>query len=246
MKLFLDEKNIPIEGRHYRILNGDLIVKEGVDFEKLMKKFSKLNNFGNRCYYCGCKLNSNYSLDHKVPQILGGPTITNNLVASCKDCNSEKNNLTLNEYTFFKSLDTYEDKQYFRELIKMDRNSCSFPYLIQEKVFPKNWIECVPLSSIVPPSNLNLENFQKSTIFQKNKKFCKNNSTLRNLMVLDKNYKILANKDVYFVYLVNKQDYQCIPVLILQNVELRNNIFCKGLKKEKPYRENSMLKKEAI
>lgn len=244
MKLFLDEK-IPFEGRHYRINNGELIIKDGVDFEKIMKKFAMLNSQSNRCYYCGCKLKKNYSLDHKVPQILGGPTITNNLVLSCKKCNAGKGNLTLSEYNVYKSLVKDEDRHYFREIVKQERISYNFPFLLQEKVFPKNWIECLQFDLIKPPSNLSIKNYKKSLMFEKNKTFCGNNTTMRSLLILDKNYRILANKDIYFVYQVNKKDYQCIPVIILDNVELRNSIYCKA-EEEKTFRENNMLKKEAI
>lgn len=41
----------------------------------------------NECVYCGDESNS---MDHVVPKKLGGPDSANNLVNSCKHCNSSK------------------------------------------------------------------------------------------------------------------------------------------------------------
>lgn len=51
------------------------------------------------CVYCGeSGERSKLTLDHVVPQSKGGPNTWNNLVTSCKKCNNEKADLTLEEY----------------------------------------------------------------------------------------------------------------------------------------------------
>jgi 5-methylcytosine-specific restriction endonuclease McrA len=50
------------------------------------------------CVYCGDGNVKTLTLDHVIPQSKGGPNTWNNLVTACKTCNSEKADLTLEEY----------------------------------------------------------------------------------------------------------------------------------------------------
>lgn len=50
------------------------------------------------CVYCGCDNRKTLTLDHVIPQSKGGKDAWDNLVTACKKCNSEKSNLTLEEY----------------------------------------------------------------------------------------------------------------------------------------------------
>ena len=52
------------------------------------------------CVYCGHNNKKNLTLDHVVPQAHGGPNTWDNLVTSCRVCNQEKADLTLDEYIF--------------------------------------------------------------------------------------------------------------------------------------------------
>ncbi len=48
------------------------------------------------CYHCGQKFSSkDLTMDHQVPLARGGKTGKNNVVVSCKDCNSKKSYKTL-------------------------------------------------------------------------------------------------------------------------------------------------------
>jgi 5-methylcytosine-specific restriction endonuclease McrA len=53
---------------------------------------------GYACVYCGCDNRKTLTLDHVIPQSKGGKDAWDNLVTACKRCNSEKSNLTLEEY----------------------------------------------------------------------------------------------------------------------------------------------------
>jgi 5-methylcytosine-specific restriction endonuclease McrA len=53
---------------------------------------------GYACVYCGCDNRKTLTLDHVIPQSKGGKDAWDNLVTACKKCNSEKSNLTLEEY----------------------------------------------------------------------------------------------------------------------------------------------------
>jgi len=41
-----------------------------------------------RCYYCASTFD--LTIDHKVPQVIGGSSHASNLVTACKPCNSAK------------------------------------------------------------------------------------------------------------------------------------------------------------
>lgn len=56
----------------------------------------KRDNF--TCVYCGSTKREDLTIDHVIPQSKGGPNTWNNLVTACKSCNSEKSDLTLEEY----------------------------------------------------------------------------------------------------------------------------------------------------
>lgn len=65
----------------------------------LMTKVRKSNT---KCYYCGCIVEeSKRTVDHKIPVSRGGLTKQDNLVMSCKECNTEKDFLTEEEYKEF-------------------------------------------------------------------------------------------------------------------------------------------------
>jgi 5-methylcytosine-specific restriction endonuclease McrA len=49
------------------------------------------------CQYCGNKSKKYMTIDHVIPSSRGGKSSFENCVASCKDCNSKKNNCTPSE-----------------------------------------------------------------------------------------------------------------------------------------------------
>jgi 5-methylcytosine-specific restriction endonuclease McrA len=50
------------------------------------------------CVYCGNSHLKSLTLDHVIPQSKGGANAWDNLVTACRSCNSEKADLTLEEY----------------------------------------------------------------------------------------------------------------------------------------------------
>ena len=58
------------------------------------------NQLGNgRCYYCGNYFRpKDLSMDHKMPVARGGSSTRNNVVPSCKECNTEKGYMLLGEW----------------------------------------------------------------------------------------------------------------------------------------------------
>ena len=51
-----------------------------------------------KCFYCENDLHNYKAIEHLIPLSRGGDNYKNNLVYSCKSCNSKKRNKTLKEY----------------------------------------------------------------------------------------------------------------------------------------------------
>lgn len=52
----------------------------------------------NRCFYCGCDMGKNATIEHLTPVSRGGDNDWWNIVYACKSCNSKKKNKTMEEY----------------------------------------------------------------------------------------------------------------------------------------------------
>ena len=64
---------------------------------KRRKEILKRDEF--LCFYCHQGLTEdNFYLDHLIPKSIGGQNYKSNLVASCKSCNTIKNNLSCEEF----------------------------------------------------------------------------------------------------------------------------------------------------
>jgi CRISPR/Cas system Type II protein with McrA/HNH and RuvC-like nuclease domain len=77
--------------RVYKYVN-QVIQKVPLSRENVYRR----DNF--ECVYCGDYNRKTLTLDHVVPQSKGGKDTWDNLVTACRKCNSEKSNLTLEEY----------------------------------------------------------------------------------------------------------------------------------------------------
>jgi hypothetical protein len=52
----------------------------------------------NNCYYCHCVFDGDRTLDHIVAKKLGGNNSFHNLLHCCRDCNTLKGHLTLEQF----------------------------------------------------------------------------------------------------------------------------------------------------
>ena len=68
---------------------------------KFFESFTRHNVYerdGGKCMYCGRPVSRNkFTFDHVIPKSRGGKTNWNNIVCSCLDCNSKKDNKTPGE-----------------------------------------------------------------------------------------------------------------------------------------------------
>ena len=63
---------------------------------KFLERVLKAQN--NSCFYCNSSLMEYKAIEHLTPVSKGGDNDIYNLVYSCKSCNSNKRQLTLEEY----------------------------------------------------------------------------------------------------------------------------------------------------
>lgn len=54
-----------------------------------------------QCFYCGGKTTT---ADHLIPASHGGPTTKENMVGACEFCNTDKGDMTLEEYRVFRTV----------------------------------------------------------------------------------------------------------------------------------------------
>jgi hypothetical protein len=61
------------------------------------------------CIYCGVRLDSsnNFSVDHVVPRFNGGDNSIENLVPSCRSCNSAKRTRDLDEFRSYRAMQEF-------------------------------------------------------------------------------------------------------------------------------------------
>lgn len=89
---------------------GDYIWLDGVSDEDIRRERAKARELrktrwwqqktaSGRCYYCD-KINKfkDLTMDHLVPLARGGRSTKDNLVPSCKDCNTKKKNMLTVEW----------------------------------------------------------------------------------------------------------------------------------------------------
>ena len=83
--------------------------KETVSALPRAKKTEIWDKTEGRCYYCGLNLaqNNTFCVDHLFPQIKGGGHGIDNVVPSCRKCNSAKGAKTLEEFRFHRRMQKF-------------------------------------------------------------------------------------------------------------------------------------------
>lgn len=91
-----------------------------------LKRERIYKNSNYECVYCEksleeMKKDNDYTLDHKIPVIKGGNNDEENLVISCRSCNSRKGTKTYNQYLKLKELlSTNRYANYVKEHVYFD------------------------------------------------------------------------------------------------------------------------------
>lgn len=150
---------IPLPPYDYKFDDGSGEIKDKIlyiyrigSFDDMMRKLTYLVYGKKECYFChrkfvetkpvnddSCFLVSQVTIDHLIPQEFGGPTIPNNMRASCSICNSSKGNYYPDEYDILKSFGPEDEKgrRKFEELIKIKQAKRRSGEISS---FPEGWV----------------------------------------------------------------------------------------------------------
>lgn len=204
---------ITVMNEHMKIENGILKIQFPYSLRKAMYALTYKMKGKHKCFYCGCEIsNGKATLDHLFPQYLGGPTITDNLVPSCMECNTKKSNMTQNQFKFFLSVSTKARKKYLNDLqenFEVIRKSGDF-------VLPKNWLEEKEVHLISTNSS-----FSKDCDYNKYRniqEYYKRYGQFQEPLIIDKNNFLLDG--FYILMYAKNHNIQKVPVITLENVEV--------------------------
>lgn len=193
--------------------NGVLKLTKDSSFRRVMYEMTYQMKGYNRCFYCGKIFSRDeMTIDHMIPQERGGPTITNNLVPCCKEHNSKKSNMTMEQYMRYRQLQGKEKKLYWQNVRR---------YVISMKKsdfleLPAGWISTKRIKDIIIRFDFS-QNCRKSQ-YRKVKEFYREYGRLSKPVIVDRRGFLLDG----FVVLQFAKDYNLrkVPVIVLDNVEV--------------------------
>lgn len=195
------------------IEDGTLKLKVDASFRKAMYELTYELKGRNVCAYCGKTfLDEDMTLDHMIPQERGGPTITNNLVPSCQECNSKKSNMTAEQYIKYKNLSGTEKKKYFENFKRYVK------YMKQNELLelPEEWLSKKKVKEIIAIFDFSQE--YKKSQYRKVERFYNEYGHLPKPILVDKKGFLLDG----FISLMFAKDNNLrkLSVMVLENVEV--------------------------
>lgn len=194
----------------------NLIVIGNVDFEALMYQLAYATKDASRCYYCGETLDGTQktrTLDHMYPKVWGGISIPCNLVPACLKCNTEKNNLTTNQYICWRDVRRRKKASLKKlYLLKNKKNS----YL--GKIMPEEWITEIPTKTISDGIYIRRG---PSTSYTELTSFYTKHRHYKRPVVVSSNGVVLHGKDIMSHAL--EHGVEIVPAVVLENVIARRD-----------------------
>lgn len=228
MNIELPESFTQYNGRGVRIVyieDNILKMKVDVGFKRLMRTIVRQKR-GVRCFYCGKILSEGeLTVDHIIPQEIGGPTITNNLVPACKECNCEKSNMNAIQYSkYLKRRTSDAKKNYFKEVqIKNEKLK-----RVKNFSFLNGWVTEMEINQIKGYKEHRyyfcIDNNQKRSTRKKQLKyeraeyFYKEYGRLRKAIIVDRNNRLLSGYTS--LKFAKNNCIKKVPVIKLDNVEI--------------------------
>lgn len=212
MKIPLPENYSYNEDSAY-VKDGVLYIRTLDSFRALMHDITYNIRDGTKCHYCLKPVvrKRTATLDHMIPQNLGGPTIPNNLCVSCPNCNSLKSNMTEQEYFYYLSLPEKKRKGYvaflqdYKEFLKK-----RFVPVVSE-----DWIEYEPIENII--LDLYTCRVKDNKGYKKISNYYKKYGRIWKPIIVDKNHNLLDGFTTLLFCADN--NIKTIPVIVLENVE---------------------------
>ena len=165
----------------------------------------------NRCYYCGSEvpIPSKMTLDHIYPVSLGGPTIPQNLVPSCRKCNGIKENMTPQQFRAYRNIKDDDQK---RKFLQEYWNIRSF----QERwlhILPEEWISQTTISDLLVLMDLSDTETRK---YKKTKEYYLRCKQFPKPIIVD-SQRFVLDGFTQVLYAKNNKITE-IPAIVLENV----------------------------
>lgn len=209
-EFFMEDKR---KNQRAFIENGILKISKFTPFRKVMIEMSYILKGRAKCCYCKKKkTKEEMAIDHVYPSDFGGPTITNNLLPSCKGCNNKKRNMTYDQYMeYLKAEEQGWERLYYKTLQEQQQT-------IREREhyqIPKKWITEVETEQIV--ARMDLDDYQGRK-YKTLEDFYFKHGFLQRPIVVDRRMFLL---DGFCELMVAKNhNIKKVPVIRLDNVEV--------------------------
>jgi hypothetical protein len=149
-----------ITNRFFKLKNGEISISDTI------REWEREQELEKQCVFCGSK--DNLTTDHLIPKNRGGDNSSDNLVLSCKSCNSSRGDKGVFEWLGLKKKDNLHRLvagKYLKQLIKKHEENltlditredlrqlctrCPLPEVC-EKWDKVNSLTCFCLESILP------------------------------------------------------------------------------------------------
>lgn len=199
--------------------NGELYLKRNVAFKDLQIKLAYCIYGKEICRCCGKEMHkSEVTIDHIIPQEVGGLTITNNLIPYCRGCNNKKTDMMPSR---FKRFIECEDSKARREILKQAvkenetlKGDKKFKHF-KKYLKPPEKLEIRMIKGYRPNYEVDRE---KSKKYIKTRNFYQTYGRLQKPVVVDKNLYLLGGY-TSLKFLIDN-DIDIADVVVLENVEI--------------------------
>lgn len=167
------------------------------------------------CECCGKPLTrDNISLDHVIPKDFGGPTFQQNLRIICKKCNSRKGNLLKKDSDkLLKMLKKREGRDKIKKFCHNKVEKTTKKFLKKKSFLPKSWITKIERDKIICAG-------EETISCDKETDFFKEHGFLKNIVIVDKNNKLLDQKSVYKILKQTCSKKEKVNVIKISNIEI--------------------------
>lgn len=181
-------------------------------FQEIMYDITYKVKGNDKCYYCGKEVSPNkITLDHIYPQALGGPTIPQNMVPACRNCNGRKEDMTPEQFRAYRNLkDKNQQTQFIREYFQSKGFQARWVHIL-----PEEWISQTTISDLIVTIDLSDTSTNK---YRKIKEYYIRCKQFPKPIIVDCHNFVL---DGFTAVLYAKNNrIKEIPTIILENVEV--------------------------
>ena len=194
--------------------DGILKIRRDASFRKAMSEIAYEMKGRYRCCYCKQPvLAEEITIDHMYPQEFGGPTISNNLLPSCKKCNNEKGNLNTSQYKAYLKAKKEGKAKVFRKNIDKYQD---FLRKWMEFGIPAEWLTEKEISQLIVI--FDLEESYKDKKYYKIAKYYETYHHFQKPVIIDRQGFVL---DGFLAVMYAKNvGLKKVPVIQLENVEI--------------------------